>query len=67
MELKVRPNPNRRVPFRRFNRTFMELKDRGMMAAIGGNGFQSHLYGIESIIIVNRLARVAVSIAPLWN
>ena len=50
-----------------FNRTFMELKVDGGIWIRHGEEFQSHLYGIESVLPFNKLKSLLVSIAPLWN
>ena len=59
--------PGRSCYPRRFNRTFMELKDCKSAPIIPGLKFQSHLYGIESGKRDAHTGIIRVSIAPLWN
>ena len=50
MELKVFIRGFKSNEFASFNRTFMELKGQINGWAQKGESFQSHLYGIESVI-----------------
>ena len=67
MELKVEGEVNARLLPNSFNRTFMELKGAVRSRLFGVCLFQSHLYGIESCMVVSVNGLVRVSIAPLWN
>ena len=68
MELKEEHRGALHRPATSFNRTFMELKVHISTLLKLWNSFQSHLYGIESVIhIIVYSSFGFVSIAPLWN
>ena len=52
MELKVRAPQAPPQGMAGFNRTFMELKGRTAPRCLGVQRFQSHLYGIESRVVL---------------
>ena len=67
MELKGRRLASIHRESLSFNRTFMELKVSFKYCVKSSSVFQSHLYGIESANVFQRLGVHRVSIAPLWN